>query len=263
VWGLWQYRFGGGCQHDAYVGVTHVVTAGGGLGPAVSGDLGFEFGGTALDAGADVIYREHYAGYDSPGALTAHVVGPDHRLRAMGWTTLCLASEVYEVRPLVATRGFVFGHADLTGSVCSWEGPRLAPRGNLGIDASTAAAFSPGDLASPALLAMTDDVAGPSPRHAYQRTILRLLSVAHGGDVALLDAVDLKSRAWQLLFDPSGRFLFVADEEGTLYSFGVSDGSRLEPIESVPADARPARAFYYPSQPPFLAVSARPGVPRL
>jgi len=62
AWGLWGYRFGGGCQQSRYVGVTHAVGTDARLGPAVTAELGYEFGGAALDPGADVIYRSHYAG---------------------------------------------------------------------------------------------------------------------------------------------------------------------------------------------------------
>jgi len=257
AWGLWKYRFGGGCQHDRYIGVTHAVGTDGQLGPAVTGDLGYEFSGAALDPGADVIYRPHYAGYDSDGAVTAHVVGPDDRLRITGFSNLCLASEVFQVQPLVAVRGFLFGQADTTGTVCSWETPRLAPRANLGISASVAAAFSPADPTSPALLAMADDVYGP--QRVHRRTDLRLLSMRSDGATELLDTVELPTRVQQLLFDPSGRLLFVADEDGRVLSYAVGPGTRLEPIENVPASLQ----TFLPHGPSFLAVSARTSAPRL
>ena len=257
AWGLWEYRFGGGCQHDRYIGVTHAVGTDGQLGPAVTGDLGYEFSGAALDPGADVIYRPHYAGYDSDGAVTAHVVGPDDRLRIAGFSNLCLASEVFQVQPLVAVRGFLFGQADTTGTVCSWETPRLAPRANVGIAASVAAASSPADATSPALLAMADDVYGP--QRVHRRTDLRLLSMRSDGATELLDTVELPSRVQQLLFDPSGRLLFVADDDGRILSYAVGPGTRLEPIENVPASAHPST----PHGPSFLAVSVRTSTPRL
>jgi hypothetical protein len=259
AWGLWAYRFGGGCQHDRFIGVTHAVGTDGRLGPAVVGDLGYEFGGAALDPDADVIYRHHYAGYDSQGALTAHAVTPDDRLRITGVSSLCVASEVYEVQPLAAVRGFLFGQADTTGTVCAWEGPRLAPRANLGIAASVAAAFSPADAASPALLAVAEDVYGA--RRTYRRTDLRLLSVRSDGNAELLDTVELSRRARQLLFDPPGRLLFVADEDGRVLSCAIGPGTRLEPIESVPASARPAGP--YDDGPSFVAISFRSSTPRL
>ncbi len=257
AWGLWGYRFGGGCQHERYVGVTHAVGADGQLGPAVVADLGYEFGGAALDPAADVIYRSHYAGYDSDGALTAHAVGSDDRLRITGLSRLCLASEAYQIQPLAAARGFLFGQADTTGTVCSWEGPRLAPRANLGVSASVAAAFSPADATSPALLAMADNVYGS--HWTDHRTELRLLSVRGDGRADLVDTVELAGRVSQLLFDPSGRLLFLADGDGRVLSYAVSSATPLEPIESVPASAHPLRS----DGPSFMAISSRSSTPRL
>jgi hypothetical protein len=256
VWGLWESRFAFQCHHDSYTGVSHAVTTGGNLEAGVIGDIWEDWGAATLDPEADVLYKSRYY---TPGALTSHVVGPDGRLKSMGTTSLCVATEVLSVQPLVAVRGFVFGSIDAFGpddaAVCSWEGPRLAPRANLGFEGSTAAAFSPRDATSPARLAIADDVLGPTPRYVYRRTDLRLLSLGGGGDVVLLDTVELPRRVWQLLFDPSGRFLYVADELGTLRSYDVSSGTRLAPIESVPGAARPARPRDSSSQRPFMAIA--------
>ena len=78
------------------------------------------------------------------------------------------------------------------------------------------------------------------------------------GDTDLLDTVELPSRVRQLLFDPSGRLLFLADEDGRVLSYAVGSATPLEPIESVPASAHPLRA----DGPSFMAVSYRSSAPK-
>ena len=257
VWGLWSSRYASFCHHTSYIGVSHAVTTGGQLGAPVIGDGWEDWGEAALDAEAEVLYK---ARGGSPGALTSHVRGPDGRLKTMGTTNLCVATGVWFVRPLAAVRGFVFGDRPFDGmdanTVCSWKGPRLAPQANLGFPAEAAAAFSPADKATPALLAMASEV--HTPKHVYRHTDLRLLSMGSDGGVALLDTVELPSPVLQLLFEPSGRFLFVADDTGRLLAYSVSSGSGLEAIESVPSAAHPS---HWTS--PFLAISAQPIIPRL
>jgi hypothetical protein len=265
VWGMWLSRYAGGCHHEAYTAITHAVTAGGQLEPAARGDSWIDSGWAAIDPAADLLYKSRYGFlYYGPGALTAHAVEPDGRLRITGYSSLCAASEVSQVKPLAATQGFVFGSGDGEGAVCSWEGTRLAPRANLGFAASEGAAFSPTDSTAATLLAMSGDVR--TPHYVYRRTDLRLLTMEGDGGVALLDTVELPSRVLQLLFHPSGRFLYVADEDGRLRTYAVSPGRRLDPIESVPDAARPSVGGdwpYYDAEPPFMAVSVRSNVPRL
>jgi hypothetical protein len=265
VWGIWLSRFGGGCQHEAYTAVTHVAQAGGQLEPAARGDSWMDSGWATLDTGTDVLYKSRYGfGQYGPGALTAHGAEPDGRLRITGYSSLCVASQVSEVKPLTATRGLVFGSDYGEAAVCSWEGPRLAPRANLGFAASQGAASSPTDPTATTFLAMAGDVR--TRQNVYERTDLRLLSMEGDGSVALLDTAELPSRVRQLLFHPSGRFLYVADEDDSLRTYLVSPGKRLEPIENMPDTARPSVGRdwpYYEAEPPFMAVSVRPGMPRL
>jgi hypothetical protein len=268
VWGMWLSRYGGGCQHEVYTAITHAVAAGGQLGPVARGDSWIDSGWAAIDPAADMLYKSRYGFlYYGPAPLTAHAVGADGQLAGTGYSDLCVASELGDpVKPLVAVRGFVFGSAYLGRgeTVCSWEGPRLAPRANLGFAASHGAAFTPADGTTAALLAMAGDVYAPH-QHVYARTDLRLLSMESGGNAALLDTVELPSRVLQLLFHPAGRFLYVADEDGRLRTYSVSAGQRLDPIERLPDAARPSVGGtwpYYEAEPPFLAVSVHSDVPR-
>jgi hypothetical protein len=256
-------RYGGGCQHSDYIAITHPVTPGGHVEPDFAADSWTDaLGGMALDPGADVLYVSREPPLHGPAPLTAHVVRSDGRLAITGYTDLCVASPVcIPIQPLLAVRGFVFGAAYLAEeTVCSWEGPRLAPRANLGFAASLGAAFSPVDGTTPALLALAGDVR--TRRGTYLRTDLRLLSMENGGSVAALATVELPSRVRQLLFHPSGRLLYAADEDGRLWTYSISSGGRLEPIESLPDAAHssvPNPGIRPP--PPFMAVSVRTGTP--
>jgi hypothetical protein len=120
--------------------VTFAVGSDGRVGPGSS--RSFERDGdpwVALDADAlpDVFYNS-----TPTGGLAAHFVEPDGGLKQMGGSHLCLASGMDHPRPLVAARGFLFASAlppaPSKETVCSWAGPRLAPRANLGLQAHRA-----------------------------------------------------------------------------------------------------------------------------
>lgn len=139
-------------------------------------------------------------------------------------------------------------------------GPRLAPRANIGLAASLGAAFSAVDETTAALLALAGDVR--TRQGTYQRTDLRLLSMGPDGGVALLAAVELPSRVRQILFHPTGRFLYAADEDGRLWTYSIRSGSRLEPIESLPDAAHSSEPdLYVRHPPPFMAVTVPTGTP--
>jgi hypothetical protein len=261
VFGSWVSGYGGGCQHLDYIAVTHPVTPGGHVEPDfASGSWTDSLGGMALDPGANALYVSREPPLHGPAPLTAHVVRSDGRLAITGYTDLCVASPVViPIAPLLAVRGFVFGAAYLDkDTVCSWEGPRLAPRANLGLAASLGAAFSPVDETMAALLALAGDVR--TRRGTYLRTDLRLLSMENGGGVALLATLELPSRVRQVLFHPSGRFLYAADEDATLWTYSIGSGGRLEPIARLPDAAHasdPDSDIHTP--PPFMAVCVRAG----
>jgi hypothetical protein len=237
------------------------VTPGGHVEPDfASGSWTDSLGGMALDPGANALYVSREPPLHGPAPLTAHVVRSDGRLAITGYADLCVASPVViPIAPLLAVRGSVFGAAYLDkDTVCSWEGPRLAPRANLGLAASLGAALSPVDETMAALLALAGDVR--TRRGTYLRTDLRLLSMENGGGVALLATLELPSRVRQVLFHPSGRFLYAADEDATLWTYSIGSGGRLEPIERLPDAAHasdPDSDIHTP--PPFMAVCVRAG----
>jgi hypothetical protein len=165
------------------------------------------------DADPDVFYNS-----TSTGGLTAHFVEPDGGLRQMGGSHLCLASSMLHPTPLAAARGYLFASVLLpasasgpsTETVCSWQGPRLAPRTNLGMLAHRAVAYVPrlaatfSWRASPTpMVAMTGD------RWALQHEV-RLFAMGADGGLAPLDTVTGPWGVTDLLFHPLGRFLYVS-----------------------------------------------------
>ncbi|HTP24771.1 MAG TPA: hypothetical protein VMK12_03830 [Anaeromyxobacteraceae bacterium] len=264
VWGIFRDYSGHACHTRSYIGVTSAVSPDDELGPPVigrgpagSGDW-VNDGSAAVDPATDVLYKGQDTGPDvwAPGPLTSYVVGSDSLLSNTGVSSLCVASDIGFASPLVAVRGYVFASAKspvlstVVSGVCSWQGPRLAPRSSLGFDASRAAAYSPADPTTPAALAMAGDVYanGIGP---YQRTDLRLLSMDADGEVALLDTAALTSSVRQLAFHPSGHYLYVVGDDGGLYSYSVA-GRKLEPIETVP---NVAASSYPGASPTLMAIS--------
>jgi hypothetical protein len=140
----------------------------------------------------------------------------------MGASHLCLASTTGDAQPLVAIRGFVFAQSsvDDRNTVCSWEGPRLAPHADLGFESGYAVAIAlPGVGSSstadrPAtLVAMRTSSSvkhGDSYKTKYE---FRLFAMSNRGDLELLDTVE-PGYAQQLLFHPSGRFLYASHAAG-------------------------------------------------
>lgn len=100
----------------------------------------------------------------------------------------------------------------LTRVLCSYEGPQLTPRADLGLNASAAVSVVPRtvlppatDLASGAATALVAmQLAGPKGSGPYE---LRLFKMDGEGGLQLLDAVEGRG---PLLFHPSGRFLYRA-----------------------------------------------------
>jgi hypothetical protein len=272
VYALWSERRGGGGQHTANAYVSHAVTEGGLLGPAyVRQFLWDDAGLVVLDPAAGMFYKaappEWVDGTAFDG-LTAHTVEADGGLTQTGVSDLCGGTSVppdYDnsIVPLVALRGVVFGRARLgTGlTVCSWEGPRLAPRGKLGDLGSGAAGFTPAEASAPALVAFAKEVDRPAPSYAFVRTDIRLLSVGTGADAVLLASAEFPARVRQLLFHPSGRFLYASGHDGRLRTYAIGPAGHLEPIEDLPAGSVAGPSFGYGSS--SLSVSVRTTTPRL
>ena len=252
VYGMWFT----GTYHDTYhTYVTHVVGAGGQLGPAYQRDFGeWDPGEVAVDVDSAVFYKGTYE-----GTLTAHFVEADGRLTQMGTSRLCLAATLGEARPLAAARGFVFAssYVDDEDTVCSWESPRLAPRANLELRSTYAVAFAPRSGASSSsattLVAMRMGTAAMRP---YE---VRLFAL---GDAGALEPLDTVAPGYprQLLFHPSGRFLYAshaaspAASSGSLTVYSIDSLGHLAVVETVPdgggamaVTLPPARASAGPS----------------
>ena len=216
------YYFSGAHFYPSYV--SYAVESEGQLGlPSVEY---FEFDtvpSVAVDVDSDpaVLYKS-----TETGGLTAHVVDPDGTLTQMGGSHLCLASSMDYAEPLVAARGFLLASAHLpasqpygpsTESVCSWEGPRLAPRANLGVDADYAVALTPrrgssvsSSAVGPAtLVAMRTWYSVGHGLHPEKKPQVGLFAMSDDGDLEPLDTVESEC-AMRMLFHPSGRFLYVS-----------------------------------------------------
>jgi hypothetical protein len=254
LYGMWYT----GTYHDTYhTYVTHAVDGEGRLGPEYQWDFDeWDPGAVALDVDAAVFYKGTYT-----GGLTAHVAEPDGRLTRRGASHLCLASTTSDALPLAAVRGFVFArsYVDDRNTVCSWEGPRLAPRADLGLDSGYAVAIAlTGDGSSSAagrpatLVAMRTSSSvghGDSYKTKYE---VRLFVMRDGGTLELLDTVE-PGYAQQFVFHPSGRFLYVSHSAGpygstpSLTVYSIDPQGRLDFVETV-QDGGGAMAVTLPPQ---------------
>jgi hypothetical protein len=207
VYGIWLT----GTYHDTYdTYVTHAVGSDGQLGAAYQEDFDEQDpGSVALDVDSDVFYKGA-----STGGLTAHLVEPDGRLTPVGASHLCLAAEMSHANPLVAVRGFAFASAFVgpwpawEKSVCSYEGPRLAPRADLGMQSFYAVAVTPHASSSasfPAPLVAMEMGAGGTGQHE-----IRLFALSPDGDLQPLETIAGPGWVRHLLFHPSGRFFYVS-----------------------------------------------------
>jgi hypothetical protein len=217
MWGTTTY-------HDWYAAyVTHAVADEGRLGPAYVEmfDEG-DYGQVAVDAASDVFYKQTLE-----GGLRALAVELDGRLTGMGASNLCLASTVSYADPLVAVGGFLFASSDWEGpgtargrTVCSWEGPRLATRANIGVDSDYAVSVSPQGVSSAPSTAAIRPATFVAMRTSYSvkhgtyyqtKYEVRLFAVRDDGGLELLDTVEPEpGYANPMLFHPSGRFLYVS-----------------------------------------------------
>jgi hypothetical protein len=62
---------------------------------------------------------------------------------------------------------------------------------------------------------------------------LRLFALNGEGDLHLLDSQEMPDTARQILFHPSGRFLYVADTAARLRAYTVGSRGQLELTESI------------------------------
>jgi hypothetical protein len=144
--------------------------------------------------------------------------------------------------------------------VCSWQTLRLAPRKSLGDIGTITTSWTPSDEASPKMLAFAKAVLKPAPSYGLMRTDLRLLSLGSTTEPELVDLKKFPTYARQLLFHPSGRFLYVSvTTDACAYAAapaGRAAGDRGPARRGRRADA--LRRFL-----PLAGLSVHPSVPRL
>ena len=252
--------------------MTHAVASDGQLGPvyAQSFESDVDPGEVTVDVHADVFYK---AG-TQVAALTAHVVEPDGRLTQMGWSDLCGTSKGGLATPLLAVRGFVFAgwspfESDTT---CSWEGLRLAPRARFTLRSQAATAFVPPSDAAPALVAMSSGPPTQSDHYPNHHEV-QLFSMGPDGSLQLLDKADAPTDldVAQLVFHPSGRFLYVSYRTSdnsrryagsSLRAYSIGPDGHLAMVESLDG-AGGYTLPWFDSRQPIMAVSTRVIAPRL
>jgi hypothetical protein len=238
VYGMWFT----GTYHDTYnTYVTHAVGDGGQLGPAYQVDFDEQDPGTvAVDVDSDVFYKGTHT-----GGLTAHFVEPDGRLTQVGASRLCLASPMSYADPLVAVRGFVFASGYVgpwpgwEKSVCTYEGPRLAPRVDLGIQSFSAVAVAPHVPASSSASLPATLVAMEVGAWATGQYEIRLSAMGQDGDLEPLETIAGPGWVRHLLFHPSGRFFYVSHaatysgSPASLDVYAIDAQGHLEVVQKV------------------------------
>ena len=270
VYAVWETRAGGAYHRQIDTYVTHSVAGDGALGPAYDTQFTspYDSGGGAVtvDLDSNILYKSAPDG--GRGGVIAHTIDPNGHLLQMGWSNICGARQIAGPArfPLVAARVFLFAAAytdsGLTGSprVCAWKGARLAPVTSLELDAGTAAAHVPSSESQPMLLAFAGTP--PRPARAYRYEV-RISSMSLDGELHLLDATGAPSDGdvMQLLFHPSGRFLYasyaIGGTDGThrsyvaanLRTFAVGTDGRLEMIQDLEGAGGYVTGWWYPNPP--------------
>jgi hypothetical protein len=197
-------------------------------------------GGTvaAVDGDSGVLYWGAPEAWNAP--LRAGAIEADGRFTWVGSSDLCGSSILHEGNPLVAVNGWLLAAGStsgyVTGTVCSYEGPQLTPRADLGLNVSVTAAVAvvprtglplASDLAGSGtapLVAM--QLAGPKGGGPYE---VRLFKMDGEGGLQPLDTIGGKGH---LLFHPSGRFLYLSSTSG-LMVFAINAQSRLELVQAL------------------------------
>jgi hypothetical protein len=238
-------RWGTTCRHTTYSYLSIELDSDGQLG-AVSTSEYFESdddpGRAVVDVRSDMLYKAgRSAEWGGLGGLAAHAIRADGQLNQTGWTDLCVATAMepfyneYDPsspKPLVAARGFLFAAVPVPPerrTVCSYEGPRLKPLANLGFVASVAEAFVPPSVSQAVLLAMGVEV----PAGKATRNELRVYSMNSDGALQLRGSADLMRDVQQVVFHPSGRFLYVSDTADTLLGYAIGPDGRLDLVETI------------------------------
>ena len=217
--------------HDAYYNyVTHPVGPDGQIGPDYDYPFEDECGGNGfVDGRANLLYKQGCTG------VTAHVVGIDGHLTQTGDRNVCVSTPAYSPLPIGAARGLLLARAFPTGepgpTVCTYEGPGLAPRANLGFAAGWAEALVPVDETVPAQIAIPVSVPASAVPARHE---LRLYGLCSGGELQIQGVVATTDRVDGAVFHPAGRFLFASVGKALeVYTFRPEGG--LTRVESVPS----------------------------
>jgi 6-phosphogluconolactonase (cycloisomerase 2 family) len=242
VFVAWLKRWGTAYRHSTYTYASYPVGADGQFGtPNVRGLPDDEDPGQfALGARAGMVYKTgSYPSVSNPdamGGITAHFVEADGHLTQTGWSDLCLASSGAGV-PAVSARDVLFTRVYRAGQqrTCSFHGQRLAPHADLGPSfGAPQAVLDPAHSADPALVASSRTTPASSGQPA--RHELLLFALTPEGDPQQRDAVETFDAVGQVVFHPSGRFLY-ANVGTALWGYSIAADGRLTKVEDLGAGA--------------------------
>lgn len=219
--------------HDFYFDyVSYGFDSGGRLGNPLVQDFGeWDPGHATADAGAGLFYKageeETSDGAGDPSTLVAYAMRGDGSLEREGSTRTCgtvtFPEWSWSPSPIVAGGGFLFTNGVISGKnvVCSHRGSQLESRDSYPFDAR-AAAFLPAAGNQPALLAL---VAAPETQSE-----VRVLAITSDGrfqphfSFPLAASPVAGETLSELLFHPSGDYLFALGTRGSLFTYAIDAG---------------------------------------
>ncbi len=254
VFGIWRYD----TYHDTYYHVVaHGTDADGHLGTGTRplGSMGPEegFSGTAAaDPAAGLLYPVRREGlYDGPTAsagrwgLFADAVGADS-LTPTGSAFACGSLDLWYPAPAALVAGGGLVAASVNGShdqptTCSFHSPELAPLAAYAWPAKTRIEATAAFLAASAT--QNGRLAVPLTRDGDSK--IALLAVSPAGEMELRTELRT-STPMELLFDPSGRFLYATARD-TLRVYSIDGADRLAPVQAL--------ALSLPTDDPFVRVT--------
>jgi hypothetical protein len=233
VFALWRDRWG---HHwtDQYVTVGFAND--GALGDVYSRTFPEDSSNSmVLDARSRMIYK---IGSWNRGGLPREAVERGGQLTQTGWSDLCLAEATAQT-PVGAVRGFLFAqgfsYRTWTSRLCTFEGPRLAPRASADLGpVDGLEVFDPSDRALPAWLVLPSATWTASGELSHSE--IRLYALGSGGGLELRATAETADLVSQVVFHPSGRLLYAA--VGTaLWGFAVEPDGHLSKVVDVPGGA--------------------------
>ncbi len=232
LYGMWRND----TYHDWYFSyVSYALEGDGRLAPGYQQEF-FEnlFARAAIDVDLGLFYNTSGAYGEGASPLVAYAIESGGSLRQTATNARCDAVGFADPAPLAAGGGKLFVAADIGGSrvVCSYDGTRLESRGSSPFPTFSATeppvfptAYLGATSTQPALLAVYGGTPGQPD--------LRVFSVSAEGRIESLYALPGPARPLQdLLFHPSGQWLFALDVDGAVqvFALGATEGHAVATV---------------------------------